>query len=129
MRYRARLVAEELRRKQFERMVARSLQALPEPVRTALDNVEIVIEDNPPESQDGDVSDVVFGLYEGIPLTERTSGYGFILPDKISIYRRPLERAFDSPSARMKQVRVTVIHEIAHHFGMSEDQIDKMGFG
>jgi predicted Zn-dependent protease with MMP-like domain len=96
-----------------------------------LNNVEIVIEDEPTPEQIGSLEDgeELFGLYEGTPLTERGSGYSMALPDKITIFRKPLERACETPEEMADEVRVTVIHELAHHFGIDEDRIAELGWG
>ena len=126
---------EAYRRRRFERLVARALDDLPPAVAAMLDNVEVVVEEEPtPEQIDrgrGDRSDeegdTLFGLYEGVPLTERGSGYSLVLPDKITIFRGPLEREFASPGAIAREVRVTVAHELAHHLGFEEERLDELG--
>jgi predicted Zn-dependent protease with MMP-like domain len=75
-----------------------------------------------------DPDDTLYGLYEGVPLTERSAGYHGMLPDKITIFRGPLERDF-SRGELEKQIRVTVVHEIAHHFGIDEDRLEELGWG
>jgi predicted Zn-dependent protease with MMP-like domain len=70
----------------------------------------------------------LFGLYQGVPLTYRTSHYGMVAPDRITIFRGPLTRYFATPEAIAEQVRKTVVHEIAHHFGMGEAQIARLGY-
>ncbi len=121
-------LAERLRKRQFERMVRKAIDSLPPVIHSMMENVEIVIEDEPTEEQRSGAEDGPFGLYEGIPLTERTSSYGLILPDKISIFRGPLERATVTPSDLYAEVQATVIHEVAHHFGMDEGQIADLGY-
>lgn len=122
-------LANALRRRQFERMVRKVTETLPNDVRSLMVNVEIVVEDEPTDEQRGDADDGPFGLYEGIPLTERSaSSYGLTLPDKITIFRGPLERATSSPSELFEEVRATVIHEIGHHFGMDEAKIAELGY-
>ncbi len=122
-------LADRLRRKQFERMVRKAVDTLPPDIVSLMVNVEIVIEDEPTDEQRGGDEDGPFGLYEGIPLTERSSSsYGLILPDKITIFRGPLERATETPSERFAEVRATVIHEVAHHFGMDEAKIAELGY-
>ena len=95
-----------------------------------LDNVDVVVEDEPTPEQigrrDAD-EETLFGLYEGVPLTERGSGYSLVLPDKITIFRGPLERAFDSPAEIAREVRITVVHELAHHLGFEEGRLDELG--
>jgi len=128
MRTSASDLAERLRRKQFERMVRKAIDSLPAEIGSLMVNVEIVIEDEPTDQQRGDDDDGPLGLYEGIPLTERTSSYGLILPDKITIFRGPLERATATPGELFAEIRATVIHEVAHHFGMDEWQIAELGY-
>jgi predicted Zn-dependent protease with MMP-like domain len=83
-----------------------------------MSNVAIVVEDEPPEGEP------LLGLYEGIPLTERTSAYAGAPPDKISIYRGPLERLYGrDPELLQRQIRHVVVHEIAHHFGISDERL------
>jgi predicted Zn-dependent protease with MMP-like domain len=128
MRIAASELAERLRQRQFERMVRKAVDTLPPAIHSLMVNVDIVVEDEPTDEQRGLEEDGPFGLYEGIPLTERTSSYGLILPDKITIFRGPLERATETPSELFAEVRATVIHEVAHHFGMSEAQIAALGY-
>ena len=115
----------DLKRARFARLVRRAVADLPERYRTRMRNVEIVIEDEPgPEhAEDGDL----LGLYEGVPLTERRDEPW--LPDRISIYRKPIEAMSSSPQVQAKIVRDTVIHEIAHHFGISDERLDELGRG
>jgi predicted Zn-dependent protease with MMP-like domain len=106
----------------FEDHVERALASLPADLREAMSNVEIVVEDENPEDPD------LFGLYFGIPLTER-GDYAGVLADKIAIYRLPLEDAFgDDPAVLEEEIRVTVLHEIAHHFGIDEDRLEELGW-
>ena len=132
MRDLARIRTERARRRSFERIVARSLALLPPEIAAMLDNVEVVIEEEPTAEQigrRGGDEETLFGLYEGIPLTARGSGYSMVLPDKITIFQGPLERAFDSPAEMARQVRITVIHELAHHLGFDEDRLEELGLG
>lgn len=117
----------------FERLVVRALRRLPPDVRAMLDNIDIVIEDEPTLEQlgaDGVLEDdsELFGLYEGTPLTARGSDYSMVLPDKITIFRRPIERSCATPEEMAEEVRITVIHELAHHFGIEEDRIAELGW-
>lgn len=121
-------LAERLRRRQFERMVRKAVGSLPPAIHSMMENVEIVVEDEPTEEQRNGEDDGPFGLYEGTPLTERSSFYGLTLPDKITIFRGPLERATATPSELYAEVQATVIHEVAHHFGMDEAQIADLGW-
>jgi predicted Zn-dependent protease with MMP-like domain len=106
----------------FEREVEDALASLPRELRDVLSNVGIVIEEEPPAGQP------LLGLYQGIPLTRRGSGYAGALPDKITIYRGPLERLFGpDPEALRRQIRRVVLHEIAHHFGISDERLEELG--
>jgi predicted Zn-dependent protease with MMP-like domain len=122
---------ERFRRRRFESLVARALDALPPHIVAMLDNVEIVVEDEPTPEQRGQNGgdDALFGLYEGIPLVARDSGYAMTLPDRIIIFRRPLERACRSPAEIAREVRITVLHELGHHFGFDEDRLEELGLG
>jgi len=103
---------------QFEETVAAALETLPADLRAAMSNVELVVEDEPPPGQP------LLGLYQGIPLTLRSSGYAGVPPDKITIYRGPLERHYGhDPELLRRQIRRVVLHEIAHHFGISDERL------
>jgi predicted Zn-dependent protease with MMP-like domain len=107
----------------FEEHVRTALESLPPELREAMSNVEIVVEDENPDDPD------VFGLYLGIPLTERSGGYSGALPDKIAIYRLPLEDVFgNDPERLVEEIRITVLHEIAHHFGIDENRLAELGW-
>jgi predicted Zn-dependent protease with MMP-like domain len=106
----------------FEEHVERALASLPEELRSAMTNVAIVVEDENAEDPD------LFGLYQGIPLTER-GDYTGVLPDKIAIYRLPLEDEFGAdPAVLEEEIRITVLHEIAHHFGIDEERLAELGW-
>jgi predicted Zn-dependent protease with MMP-like domain len=107
---------------QFEEWVAEAIESLPAELRAAMSNVAIVVEDEPPPGQP------LLGLYQGLPLTRRASSYGAVPPDKITIYRGPLERYYGGDPDRLRlEVRRVVLHEIAHHFGISDDRLREMG--
>lgn len=113
----------------FEQLVERALEGMPPEFLDLLDNVAIVVEDWPErETALTYGSETLYGLYEGVPLTERGTRYSGSLPDKITIFQGPLERDFP-PEQLEEQVRVTVVHEIAHHFGFDDDQLDHLGWG
>jgi predicted Zn-dependent protease with MMP-like domain len=109
------LVESELR---FEEYVQEALDSLPPDLRAQMSNVEIVVDDEPPPGQR------LLGLYQGVPLTKRGSNYGAVLPDKITIYRGPLERLYGQKPERLRgEVRRVVLHEVAHHFGISDERL------
>jgi predicted Zn-dependent protease with MMP-like domain len=103
---------------EFEESVEAAVESLPEDLREAMSNVAILVEAEPPAGEP------LLGLYEGIPLTARTSAYAGAPPDKISIYRGPLERLYGhDPELLQRQIRHVVVHEIAHHFGISDERL------
>jgi len=105
----------------FEDSVQAAMETLPDDLREAMSNVAIVVEDEPPPGQP------LLGLYEGVPLTRRTSYYGGVPPDKITIYRGPLERHYGGdPALLQEQIRRVVLHEIAHHFGISDERLREL---
>jgi predicted Zn-dependent protease with MMP-like domain len=113
--------------------VARVLDKLPRQFRKRLENVEVVIEDWPSKDLLLDVGldprhDSLYGLYQGVPLPDRSSTYPPILPDKISIFSGPLLEDFSDPDELREQIRTTLLHEIAHYFGFDDDEIDKLGY-
>ncbi len=115
----------------FEQLVAQAIEGLPEEFLERLENVDVVIADEPSEAQlqrtDVEEDAALLGLYEGVPLTERTSGYSFVMPDKISIFRKPIESACKNDAEIVNEVRRVVLHEIAHHFGIDDDRLEELG--
>ena len=121
--------------------MARALDGLPPAVVAMLDNVQVIVEDEPTDEQlalgggypdrpgtiANGVADTLFGLYEGIPLTQRGAEYHLVPPDRITIFRGPLERACASPQVIAREVRITVMHELGHHLGLEEDRLADLG--
>jgi predicted Zn-dependent protease with MMP-like domain len=102
----------------FEQWIEEALASLPRELREYMSNVAIVLEDEPPPGQP------LLGLYQGLPLTRRGSWYAGVPPDKITIYRGPLERHYGADPARLRrEVQRVVLHEVAHHFGISDDRL------
>jgi predicted Zn-dependent protease with MMP-like domain len=108
----------------FEELVADALDSIPEALMGLLDNVVILVADDPPDGRSN-----LLGLYEGHALTDRTTAYAFVLPDRITIFRRPILRVCETEEQVVHEVRVTVVHEIAHHFGISEGRLHALGWG
>ena len=112
-------------------MVQRVVDGLPENIQELLEDVAIVVEDEASAAQrrESDLSDNedLFGLYQGIPRTERTSGYSMVLPDRITIFAGPLERACSGRRELEEQIRTTVLHELGHHMGYGEAGLDRLG--
>lgn len=106
----------------FEDEVAKALDELPPELAAGLRNVAVLIEDESP-GEPG-----LLGLYRGVPLPERRSGDP-IQPDTITVYREPLERLYPEPDELRDQIRVTVLHELAHYFGIGEERLDELGYG
>jgi len=117
-------MAVEMSDEAFDQAVSEALDQIPEQFIELLDNVVILVEDYP----DGPDKSLL-GLYEGIPLSERDSHYGAVLPDHIFIYREPLKRVCRDPEELVEEIGVTVVHEIAHFFGIDDDRLDEMGWG
>ena len=102
----------------FEQAIEDALDSLPADLREFMSNVAIVVEEEPPAGRP------LLGLYEGFPLTRRGSAYAGVPPDKITIYRRPIERLSGADPARLRrEIRRVVLHEVAHHFGISDERL------
>lgn len=115
----------------FEQLVVDVLDSLPESLLNMIDNVDVVIEPQPTREQLNSMGiqrGSLYGLYEGIPLTMRDSGYSIVAPDKITIFQRTIEDSCSTTDEVAEQVRTTVIHEVAHHFGIDEEKLDELGW-
>jgi len=115
-------------REAFRRLVEEALEEIPPRFRREIRNVAVVVEDEPPphvlEEMEVEPDDSLFGLYQGIPLPERSWAHGNTLPDRISIYQRPIEEACEDHEAIIECIAETVIHEFGHYFGLSEEEIE-----
>jgi len=105
----------------FDDHVRAALDSLPPEIGRGLRNVAVVVEDENPDDPD------LFGLYEGVPLPERGDEAGS-LPDRITIYRIPLEDEFPDPLDLQREIRITVLHELGHYFGLDEDRLAELGY-
>ncbi len=118
-----------MQRDKFEALVQRALRTIPSEFRARIQNLAIIVEDEPDDQllEDMDVpeGETLFGLYHGVPITERGWDYGNRLPDRITIYQGPHERAYDEEDL-IYAVGETLIHEIGHYFGMSEDELEEI---
>ena len=116
----------------FQRLVERAVASIPEPFSDALAEVAIVIDDWPTDEQllDNGLSldDDLYGLYEGVPRTEFNADW-LMVPNRITLFRMPLETDFPEPADLAEEVRVTVIHELAHHLGIDDDRLEELGVG
>ena len=117
-----------LKRARFARLVAKALDGLPAQFSARMRNIEIVVEDEPSDAQRPEDGGELLGLYEGVPLTGRGSMEPY-LPDRITIFRGPIERMTSSPRSQAEIVKDTVVHEIAHHFGISDERLRELGLG
>ena len=113
----------ETTREEFEDLVGEALDTIPPRLTKVMRNVVIVVEDDPPPG-----AGVLLGLYEGVPLTERGDMYAGVLPDRITIFRNPLQAVCETLDDLVREVRVTVVHEIAHHFGISDERLHELGW-
>jgi len=123
---------ESRRETAFERLVDRAIASIPEPFAAALEEVAIVIEDEPTEQQlaDNDVppDETLYGLYEGVPRTAYEADWA-MAPNRITLFLWPLEDEYSDPAALEAEVRRTVVHELAHHLGIDDDRLDELGAG
>ncbi|MEO3813322.1 metallopeptidase family protein [Sphaerisporangium sp. B11E5] len=111
----------EVSRGRFEELVAEALDTVPPELAQVMDNVVVVVVDDPPEPG-------LLGLYTGIPLTERGDWYSGVLPDRIEIYRNPICEMCRTEDEVVEEVQITVVHEIAHHFGIDDDRLHELGW-
>ncbi|GAA4952381.1 hypothetical protein GCM10023205_11950 [Yinghuangia aomiensis] len=114
----------EMSREEFEELVAEALDRIPPELTALMDNIAIFVEDEPDPA-----GPELLGLYEGIPLTERGDWYAGVLPDRITIYRNPTLRISETYEHVVEEVEITVVHEIAHHFGIDDERLHELGYG
>lgn len=114
----------EMTREEFEELVAEALDRIPPELTRLMDNVAVFVEDEPP-AEDPEL----LGLYEGTPLTERGEWYAGVLPDRITIYRGPTLRMCETREEAVEETEVTVVHEVAHHFGIDDERLHALGYG
>ena len=120
----------ELTRQEFVRLVRRAYRQLPPTVIKALENVDVTVEDWPgPAEQDLlEEGSTLFGLYHGVPLPER-EGLGPALPDRITLYRQPIMESCATPGEVVREIRITLWHEVGHYLGMDEAALHRLGYG
>jgi predicted Zn-dependent protease with MMP-like domain len=116
---------------EFEALVVAGLEALPPEIQAALQNIEVVVAEWPTAEEMRSVGlgpgRLLLGLYQGVPLTKRGGHYNMTLPDKVTIFQGPIEQVCRTPEQIIRQVQRTVRHEIAHHFGLSDDRLRELG--
>jgi predicted Zn-dependent protease with MMP-like domain len=119
-------------RAEFTTLVSAALERIPDEFRMAMQNVQVVVEDWPDpslmEEVTGDPDDVLYGLYTGTPLPDRTADYGNTTPDVITLYQGPLQEDFPDREELVYEIEVTLVHEIAHYFGFDEDTVERYGY-
>jgi len=117
-------------RQKFEHLVAEAITLIPTRFRREMQNIAVVVEDEPSaellEEMEIEPPDSLYGLYQGTPLPERTWGFGNNLPDRITIYQQPIEEDCDDEDEMRAVIGETLIHEVGHYFGMSEEQIEEI---
>jgi len=119
-----------MNRERFEWLVAKAVDSLPDEFHTKLENIDVVVEDQPNPSQLTDVGlkrgETLLGLYQGVPLTRRSRHYGLVVPDKITIFQKPIEAKCKYDVEITTEIRRVVLHEIAHHFGISDARLSQL---
>ena len=114
----------------FERLVVKAIESLPEEFRERMENIDVVVADEPTLKQLSKIErkrgETLLGLYEGVPLTERSHGYGFVMPDKITIFQKSIEAAYHGEHQITRGIERVVKHEIAHHFGIGDARLDEI---
>ena len=113
----------QMSRQRFEELVAEALDQVPGELIELIDNCVVLVEDDAPED-DPDL----LGLYEGTPLTERGGDYTMVLPDRITVYRNPTLAQCEDEEQVVEEVNITVVHEIAHHFGIDDERLHELGY-
>ena len=120
-------------RERFERLVAKAVDSLPDEFHTRLENIDVVVADQPTLSQLAELNrkrgETLLGLYEGVPLTKRSRYYGMVVPDKITIFQKPIESQYRNDARIIAEIQRVVLHEIAHHFGISDARLKELGMG
>jgi len=119
-----------MNRERFEQLVAMAVETLPEEFLTRLENIEVVVEDYPTQTQLAETKlkrgDILLGLYEGVPLTKRSHFYGMVPPDKITIFQKPIESKCRGDVEITAEIQSVVQHEIAHHFGIDDARLKEI---
>ena len=113
----------EMSRDRFEELVSEALDEVPEELTRLIDNCVVLVEDDPPADDPE-----LLGVYDGIPITERDSSYVMAVPDRITIFRNPTLEMCESEAEVVDEVGITVVHEIAHHFGIDDERLHELGY-
>ena len=113
----------DVSRERFEALVDQALDDIPDELTELVRNVVVLVEDEPPEDEPD-----LLGLYDGVAITARDGSYGLELPDRIFVFRNPLLDMCESEEELVDEVRITVVHEVAHHFGIDDDRLHDLGY-
>jgi predicted Zn-dependent protease with MMP-like domain len=120
-------------RERFEQLVLKAVDSLPEEFLDRMENIDVVVADQPTHRQLAELGEkrgeTLLGLYEGVPLTRRSHYYGLVAPDKITIFQKPIEAMCRSDARIVAEIKRVVLHEIAHHFGISDARLEQLGMG
>jgi predicted Zn-dependent protease with MMP-like domain len=120
-------IIKSMNREEFELLVVKAVDSLPEELRSSLENVAVLVDDWPTQHQLDKArlgrGQTLLGLYEGVPLTKRGVGYGMVQPDRITIFQKPIEAKCKNGDSIVKEIQQVVWHEIAHHFGIGESRL------
>ena len=114
----------DMDRERFDALVDKALDEIPEEIAALVQNLVVLVEEEPPEDEPADL----LGMYDGVALTERDSSVAVQLPDRVFIFRGPLMDFCESEEELVREVRITVVHEIAHHFGIDDDRLHELGY-
>jgi predicted Zn-dependent protease with MMP-like domain len=118
-------------RERFEWLVAKAVDSLPDELRDRMENIDVVVADQPTPHQLAELGkrrgETLLGLYEGVPLTRRSRHYGLVAPDKVTIFQKPIEAQCRNDTEIIAEIQRVVLHEIAHHFGISDDRLRQLG--
>jgi len=117
-------MAVDITDEEFDALVEEALDTIPQELWDRVDNVVVLVEDEPPEDEPD-----LLGVYDGISLSERDSMYGAVLPDRVTLFRRPLKEMCDDRDDLAEEIAITVVHEIGHFFGLEEDELHELGWG
>jgi predicted Zn-dependent protease with MMP-like domain len=113
----------EMAAKEFEQLVGQALDQIPPQLANLIENCVVLVEDDPPPEEPD-----LLGLYDGVPLTERGTGYAGVLPDRIFVFRNPTLAICSTVDDVVDEVHITVVHEIAHHFGIDDERLHELGY-
>jgi predicted Zn-dependent protease with MMP-like domain len=120
----------ELSLEEFQKVVEEAIESLPDEFKVKLDNVDVVVEDYPPPEIGRKLAPggILLGLYQGVSRKRRSTHYGLVLPDKISLFKRNIEAVSSNRAQIYRQIRKTLLHEIGHHFSLSDKELREMGW-